>query len=218
MSSAADHHTSRSARSTATSTLPTLLTLLTVLTLLLAAPASAQATPPKSSTTISRVRLHLAPEIGYQGYLAVLGTHRVHGPRVGGAAIISWGANPRLGVRIAAHVGRLSGDANRSEGNHPGLGFDETVEAKDLWWVDGSVGAFALLPYGLWGSASLGLYGYEYNAFQGGDKAWGPEMILTVGYALQLGDYVALKVSVEAATQWFVTLRGAANASVMISF
>lgn len=209
MSATAERQTSRCARCIAIATLLLGLT----------APASAHATPlAKSSTTISRVRIHLAPEIGYQGYLAALGTHRVHGPRVGGAAIISWGANPRLGVRIAGHVGRLSGEANSSQLNHPGLGFDMPVDANDLWWVDGSVGGFALLPYGLWGAASIGFYGYEYNAFQGGEAAWGPEMILTVGYALQLGDYVALKVSVEAATQWFTTLRGAANAAVMISF
>lgn len=170
------------------------------------------ATPQRPSG--SGFRFDLQAGLGYGGYLGPLFLDRSHGPLVSGAAVFSWGHGIKLGVRIGGFFSEQSGNF------HPVLSEQEAASPR---LFGGHIAVQATFGNGLWVAKGFGLMHYDprtSNTGDGGMQQYAytlPEFVVTAGYNLHLGRHFALQFSLEAATG-FTTLRGAANAGLVVAF
>lgn len=177
------------------------------------AKAPCQPCRPPSSFTVK-----LEASVGYGGYLGPLFLDKTHGPQLNGAVVLSWGRGTQIGVRVGGFVSQQNGSFE------PLFDGERRDVAPRLY--GGHVAVQASFRNGFWLAKGFGVLHYDRdtasspNLYGGSDDSsiTLPELVLSGGYDLHLGRHLALQFSLEAATGFFATLRGAANVGLLLKF
>lgn len=175
-------------------------------------------TPRASVASVdSGPHVSLDANAGYGGYWFLM-REGVSGPVFSGSLSILFGAgHSRGGLRLHGFYSKASGEMDHL--------FD-SPEPTETWLAGGSASAIGEYK-GLWGSVGLGVV--HVSSTTGDPEPWTnysdgsesytlPEIAMAAGYNLPLGRHLALRVSGEVGTFFFVSWRASVNAGLMVRF
>lgn len=154
-------------------------------------------------------------EAGYGGLSYAFGD-RIRGPVFSGGLNLLWGAgSTRAGLRLRGYYGQGEGEST--------FFFTDTTRLPVEAWFAGGNAMFVGDYKGLWGGAGFGVLHIEsLNTTISGDQfnsehTW-PEFCLAAGYNLALGKHVALRLSGEVGTNFWLSWRASINGGVQVRF